>query len=137
MRFRDARSASDGTALGTSTLRGGFVDSEREILKGSREDDAIVALGTLDTDVLVEHIIEHGLGFTIERIAPSATATVVIHDPLSGADRHPVGGVLDAIRIVGLVSDDQLVRSTRLAAADPRHRVLHADDVGVHLGVDE
>src|SRR5260370_22607580 len=133
MRFRDARSGSDGTALGTSTLRGGFVDSEREIRKGSREDDAIVALGTLDTDVLIEHIIEHGLGFTVERIAPSATATVVIHDPLSGADRHPVGGVLDAIRIVGLVSDDQLVPGTPLAPPDARHPGFPAASVSLHL----
>ena len=97
------------------------------------EHDAVVALGAVDRHVLVEHVVEHGLRIAVERIAPTATAAVVVVEPLPGRHRHPVGGVLHDERVVGLVADRQLVRLARLAAADARHRVLHPDDVRVDL----
>ena len=72
----------------------------------------------------------------VEGIAPTAAAAVVEHDALARLHRHPVGGVRDFVRVVAAVAQDHLVGRAVVAAADARHRVLHADDVRVHLGVD-
>src|SRR5262249_39183390 len=89
------------------------------------------------THVLVDDVVEHGPRIAVERIAPTASAAVVVHDPVARLHRHPLGGVLDAERVGAAVTDDHLVGRAVRAAADAGHRVLHTDDVGVDLRVDE
>src|SRR5215510_8131039 len=82
-----------------------LVDGEGEVLEGAGEDDAVVALGAFDAHVLVEDVVEHGVRLTAERVAPSAAAAVVVHDPLRLADGHPLGRVLNDEGILGAVAD--------------------------------
>src|SRR3954471_3347315 len=124
------------SALRAQRVGGGRIDRQGQVRERTREHHAVVTRRTLDAHVLVEHVVEHGLRVAVEGIAPAAASAVVVHDPLAGRDRHPVGGVLDHELVVGAVPDDHAVRLARLTAADARHRVLHADDVRVDLGVD-
>ena len=66
-----------------------LVDREREVVERAGEHDAVVALGALDAHVLVEHVVEHRLRVAVERVAPAATAAVVVHDPLAGRRSAP------------------------------------------------
>src|SRR5271169_4193995 len=65
-------------------LGGGRVDGEREVLERAGQHDAVLARRALDADVLVQHVVEHGLRVAVEGITPAAPAAVVVHDPLTG-----------------------------------------------------
>src|SRR6266480_6311083 len=106
-------------ALRPTSGGGLLVDLEGEVLERAAQHYAVVALGALDAHVLVEHVVEHGLRLAVEWAAPSASAAVVVHDPLRRLDRHPLGRVLHDERVVRAVADHHLVRRTRLATADP------------------
>src|SRR5262245_21217595 len=122
-----------GSHLLTQRVRTDLVDLEREVFERSGEHHAVVAARTFDGHVFVDDVVEHRLRIAREGIAPTATAAVVVHDALAGVDRNPVRGVRDLVLVVTAVTDDHLVRRAVLAAADTRHRVLHADDVRVDL----
>ena len=94
--------------------------------------DAVVALGRLERHVLVEHVVEHEL-----RVALAADRPSRRHRRSRTGTPAPAacGTPLAMQRIFSARSFSKFVTSSfgapSLAARDARHRVLHADDVGV------
>src|SRR3954469_14179847 len=87
----------------------GSVDGKAQFRERAREDDAVVTLRAADAHVLVEHVVEHGLWITVERVSPSAPTAVVVHAPFAGRDGDPVGGVFHHDLVVRAVPDHHAV----------------------------
>src|SRR5262245_48773467 len=85
-----------GPHLGALPRGGVGIDGERQLPEVAREDDTILAAGRFDRDVLVEHVVEHAVGRTVQRIAPAAAAAVVVLVGLAGVVLD-VGGALPGL----------------------------------------
>src|SRR5262249_36998991 len=120
-------SATGGPQLGAQPLRGLVIDRQRQLPEVPGEHDAVVAPGTLDRDVLVEHVVEDALGGTGERIAPATAAAVVIFVALAGVMLDVARLLSDLVRVRSAGAHDERVRGSRMAACDPRHRIPLAD----------
>src|SRR5450631_2787498 len=90
-----------GAAGGPKLVGRVLVHREGEVVERSPEHDAVVTGRRVDTDVLVEDVVEHRGRVTVEGITPTTAAAVVVHDALAGGDRNPVGGVRNSVRVVG------------------------------------
>jgi hypothetical protein len=120
-----------GAHLGAQSLSRLGVDREGEVLEGAGQDDAVVAACRLDRDVLVEHVVEHLLGGTRERVAPAAPAAVVVLVALARLVGDTLREVADLERLLAADACHQLVRRAVVTAGDAGHGVLLADDVGI------
>src|SRR5262249_57462582 len=122
---------SRGAHLPPQPLRRLPADRARELLERAREHDAVLAARRLDRHVLVEHVVEHLLGWPGERIAPPAAATVVVLVALTRGVLDVLRALTDLERVLAAVARDEAVRRSRPPAGDAGHRVALADDVRV------
>src|SRR6185437_6428316 len=112
--------------LGAKPGGGGLVDAV------AVDGDAIEALGAIDADETAEHVFQHLVGRTIERMAMAAAAAGLDTQHIALLQDVAVGERLELALVVGAGIDDDAARAARHAAIDAPRRVLHAVDADGH-----
>ena len=109
-------------------LGGLVVDGEVHRLERAGDDDAVVAVRALHRDVLVPHVVEHGLDVPFEGVAPAAAAAEVVDQLVARLEqmRRDDGG--DPDLALGPLADEADVGASRQAPGDARVQValVHA-----------
>src|SRR5262249_16037566 len=107
------------------------IDRQGEVPRIAGQHDAVVAPRAVHRDVLVEHVVEHALRETVERIAPATPSAVVVLVALAGLvlDVPPLLAYLVARRAAR--THHQPIRGAGTSASDTGHRIPLAHDVGV------
>src|SRR5262245_46712393 len=96
--------------LRAQRIRSSPIDREIKRLERPGQDEAVVAAGSFDGDILVEHVVEDPLGITRQRIAPASAAAITIGVALTRLVMDVKGGGLDLVLVRAADAETELVR---------------------------